>query len=154
MLGKVKKWFGIEGLKIQLVLDESYNKEEEAITGYIHMESMNEESVNNIAIKLVERYSRGRGKSKLIDEYDLGQLTLSGPIQISANEPVKIPFTLRYKLHLSPMEKMAKKNFFGAGVAALANLAKRASSVYRIEVEADVAGTKFNPFAKTEIKIS
>lgn len=153
MFKKVKKWFGIEGLKIGLVLDESYQREKGQINGIIELMSMNEEEVSHLHIKLIEKYARGRGKSRLIDEYVLGELQINQHIKIEANDIKEVPFSLKYDEVLSDMDELERRNFLFSGIAKVAKFAKKASSEFRIEVSAKVKGTKFSPFTKKLIEL-
>lgn len=154
MLKKVKKWFGIEGLKISLDLAESYERERGEIDGVIELMSMNDEEVTQMHIKLIEKYARGRGKSRLIDEYVLGELKINQDIIIRANELKEVPFTLKYNEVLSDMDEMERSNFILSGIAKVAKFAKRASSEFRVEISAKVKGTKFSPYTKETIVFS
>lgn len=152
MLGKVKKYFGIEGLKISIELAEEISKQNGVIEGFIVLNSIQAEEVKAIDLKLIEKYARGRGKTKLIDEYKMAEKTLLGPILVEAHIERKIPFSMTYNEHVSEMDMMERKNFIFAGVAKLAKFVKRANSTYRIEAQASVKGTKFNAFSKASFK--
>jgi len=154
MIGKVKKWFGIEGLKIGLILKETYKRKEGKIQGSVVMESMNDEEIISLHIKIIEKYSRGRGKSKLIDEYTMGELILDGPFYVQANEITELDFNCHIREHVSEMDMLERGNFLYSGVAKVAKFIKKASSTDRIEAEAKVKGTKFNPFAKENLEFS
>lgn len=148
MFKKVKKWFGIEGLKLGLELAESYERESGEISGVIELMSMNDEEVSHMHIKLIEKYARGRGKSRLIDEYVLGELKINQDIIIHANELKEVPFILKYNEVLSDMDEMERSNFLLSGIAKVAKFAKKASSEFRVEISAKVKGTKFSPYTK------
>ena len=67
-------------------------------------------------MKLTERYSRGRGQDKLIDEYTMGQLDgkRKSPFQ---NEIIEVPFELDFVFVQSEMDRIGiiifgKRNFF------------------------------------------
>ena len=42
--------------------------------------------IENITLKMVEKYSRGRGDNQLINEYPMGELTMNNKINIGKNE--------------------------------------------------------------------
>ncbi|MEL6925778.1 MAG: hypothetical protein AAFO94_17160, partial [Bacteroidota bacterium] len=64
MFGTVKKWLGIEGVKLELVLPEVVNEKSGEIKGQIRFFSKNEQTVTAIRVVLVEKYSRGRRSAK------------------------------------------------------------------------------------------
>ena len=153
MIGKVKKWLGIEGVKMELLFDEDTTNKKGIVSGLIRFTSMNAQVVSRIKVVLIERYSRGRGKEKLVDEYELGSLQLEEDIEVPAGEFVEVEFNLKYKLVRSEMDELEKSNFF---MSPLVKVAKRISAVkseYRVEAEAKVKGTALNPFDRKEITI-
>lgn len=153
MIGKVKKWLGIEGVKMELLFDEDATTQKGVVSGLIRFTSMNAQVVSRIKVVLIERYSRGRGKEKLVDEYELGSLQLEEDIEVPAGEFVEVEFNLKYKLVRSEMDELEKSNFF---MSPLVKVAKRISAVkseYRVEAEAKVKGTALNPFDRKEITI-
>ena len=69
MFGKVKKILGIEGVKLELIIPEKVNKESGIVTGVMKFTSLSDNNkIESIHIKMVEKYTRGRGNSKLINE--------------------------------------------------------------------------------------
>lgn len=153
MFGKVKKWLGIEGAKIELIVPEEVYKANGSVTGKVRFFSMSEQNVRSVKITLVERYTRGRRKNKLTDEYQLGEIRLEEKFMIPANEPVEIDFSLSFKIVKSEMDEMGDKNIFASGLVKTAKWINGVNSTYRIEAEADVEGVGLNPFTKKEINI-
>ena len=88
MFGKVKKWLGIEGAKIELVLPREIFESAGNIVGKVRFRSMNEQKVLSINLKLIEKYSRGRQKSRLVDEYTIGEIDLTNPFLIPDRKSV------------------------------------------------------------------
>jgi hypothetical protein len=66
MLNKVKNWFGIEGVKMDIVLPEKINAADGLFSGILVFNSMTEQEVLNVSIKMIERYGRGRGSERLV----------------------------------------------------------------------------------------
>ncbi|MDX2072480.1 MAG: sporulation protein [Haliscomenobacter sp.] len=153
MIGTVKKWLGIEGVKLELILDEDAAIQPGMVSGLIRFTSMHSQVVTKVKVVLIEKYSRGRGKEKRVDEYELGNLELQEDIEVIAGEEVDVEFTLKYKLVRSEMDELEKSNFL---MSPLVKLAKRLSAVqseYRIVAEAKVKGTALNPFDSKEVII-
>ena len=109
MLGKVKQYLGIEGIKISLEIPDIILKNSEAIEGNIVLTSKNTQTARAFRIKLIEKYSRGRRKSKLINEYDVGMIQLKKNVVVSANTTEKIPFKLPFKISDSRMDEFITK---------------------------------------------
>jgi sporulation-control protein spo0M len=153
MFGKVKKWLGIEGVKVELILPEVVYAIGGELEGQLRFHTMHTQTVTSVKVKLVERYSRGRGDAKLIDEYQLAEIDLVQDIEVPADEIVEIDFTLPFTLVKSEIEEFGSKNILFKGLAKAAQLSRNAKSVYRVEAEAQVRGTALAPFDVCEVKI-
>lgn len=148
MFGKVKKWLGIEGAKLELVVPEEIFESAGSVSGKIRFFSMSEQRVKSVKIILIERYSRGRKNNKMTDEYQLGEIILENSFVIPPNEHIEIDFTLPFKIVKSDMDEMQGKNILAAGVVKAAKWFSGVQSIYRVEAEATVEGVALNPFDK------
>lgn len=153
MIGRVKKWLGIEGVKLEIVIAPEQRRRNGKVEGRLRFQSLNAQTVTSIRIALVEKYTRGRGKEKLIDEYELGEINLKQTIEVPAEEIVEIPFTLPFKLIKSEMDEFGDRNFLYGGLARAARAIQSVRSDYRLEAEAKVKGVALNPFDKKFIKL-
>lgn len=153
MFGKVKRWLGIEGVKVELLVPDEISARSGQIEGSLRLYSMHEQTVLSIHVKVVERYKRGRRKNKLVDEYTLGEVELVRDITVPEHEAVEIDFSVPFEPMKSNMDTMEEKNVVYRGVARTAKFLKGVRSVHRIEAEARVKGTALNPFDSKEFKL-
>lgn len=153
MLGKIKKVLGIEGVKVELILSTPVDKKSQTISGDLKFTTKTKGKINKITIKLIEKYSRGRGKAKLIDEYTVAVLEMNDSFEITPEEIVEIPFSMDYEIALSEMDKMQKESILRRPIISLAKFIKQVKSEYTVVVEADVKGTTLNPFDKAIVKL-
>lgn len=153
MLGKVKLFFGIEGLKVDLEVPLAFKANDKVIQGILKLYSKSPQTINSIEIKLVETYHRGRGHEKRTNDYIWGRIALNEPLEIPANGEKIIDFRLPVEPQLSSIEKMAGKSAVHNKIAGFARLLKNAKSVFHIEVSTKVEGTALNPGIKKEIKL-
>jgi hypothetical protein len=153
MFKKVKKWLGIEGVKLELVLPEKVKEDAGFLEGKIRFLSMNEQSVHYIKIVLVERFSRGRKKEKMTDEYQLGEITLNKEIHIPKEEPIEINFKLPFQMVKSEMDELEDKNFIFSGLVKVAKKLRSVESEFYVQAEAKAKGTALDPFDKQKIEI-
>ena len=153
MIGRVKKWLGIEGVKLEIVVAPDHRRRNGKVEGRIRFQSLNAQTVTSIRIALVEKYTRGRGKEKLIDEYELGEVSLKQTIEVPAEEIVEVPFSLPFKVIKSDMDEFGDRNFIYGGLARAAKAIQAVRSDYRVEAEAKVKGVALNPFDKKFIKL-
>lgn len=153
MIGRVKKWLGIEGVKLELILEEEAAAQPGMVSGLIRFTSMHSQIVTKVKVVLIEKYSRGRGKEKLVDEYELGAIELHEEVEVPAGEEVDVEFTLSYKLVRSEMDELEKRNFLLSPFVKVAKKISAVKSDYRLEAEAKVKGTALNPFDRKDITI-
>jgi hypothetical protein len=147
MFGKVKKILGIEGVKLELILPDKVSAETGIITGIIKLTSLSDNNIiEGIQLRMVEKYSRGRGDSKLINEYPMGELIKKDVIQISKNDIIEVPFEMEFVHVKSEMDKLGEGNFFTRGLVGLAKKARGVKSEYTLRAEANIKGTTLNPF--------
>ena len=151
MFGRVKKWFGIESLKMKLDVLEAYPRKVETVNGQLEFTSKHPETVLYIKIKLIERYERGRGENKKIDEYQLGEWIYDEQFEVDDDKPKVLLFKIPFQFLNSPIEKVGNSNIIGKGIMNIAKAMKAAKSEFRIEAEAVIEGSKVNPFDKAKI---
>ncbi|MCP3928701.1 MAG: sporulation protein [Bacteroidetes bacterium] len=153
MFGKVKKILGIEGVKIELELPEEVHAKDEEVVGKIVFYSMNSQVVKSIEVKLIEKYSRGRKKEKLTDDYEIASITLDERIEVPADEALEIDFVLPFSLVKSEMDEFQGRNFLFRGLGKIAKKISAVKSEYRIEAEAKVEGTLLHPSDSMGIRV-
>lgn len=151
MFDKVKQWFGIEGIKVELLLPEAASIKGGIVKGQLQFTSMTAQTVQGIKLKLVEIYTRGRRSNKVTSEYELGEVTIFESFDVPAELPILIDFELPFELLKSEIDEMADKNFVFGGVAKLAKMTRGVNSEYRVDCEVDVKGTRLSPFDKKMI---
>ena len=153
MFGKVKRWLGIEGVKIEMILPDEVSAASGVIEGKLKFESMHLQTVTKIRLTLTEKYIRGRWKNKLTDQYKIGEIELSEDIEVPAHEVIMMDFELPFTVIKSEMDELGDKNFVFKKLVDAAKTLKNVKSEYYLEAEAAVRGTALSPFDKQLIKI-
>ncbi len=154
MFGKVKKILGIEGVKLELIIPEEASKDSGIVTGFVKFTSLSDDNlIQGIQIQLIEKYTRGRGDGKLINEYTMGELIKKEDISISKNDVIEVPFELDFVFIKSEMDKMEENNIFTRALVKLAKKAKGVQSEYSIRAEAKIKGTTLSPIDQKNIKL-
>lgn len=147
MFGAVKKVLGIEGVKMELILADKINKNAGVVSGIIKFTSLSDGNIlESITLTMVEKYSRGRGDARLINEYPMGQLIKKENISISKNDIIEIPFEMEFVHVKSEMDKMEENNIFAKGLIKIAKKFRNVSSEFSLRAEAKIKGTTLNPF--------
>ena len=101
MFGKVKRWLGIEGVKVTLILPEAVAGAGGVLNGQLKFETMHPQTVEKIRIHMMEKYTRGRWKNKLADLYKIGEIELDEDIEVPADTPIIIDFELPFTISKS-----------------------------------------------------
>lgn len=147
MFGKVKKILGIEGVKLELIIPPKVESETGIITGFVKLTSLSDNNtIEKVHLKMIEKYTRGRKDNKLINEYLMGETTLREKISISKNDIIEIPFTLDFVFVKSEMDKLQESNFLSKGIINLAKKLRGVKSEFSVKAEATVKGTTLLPF--------
>ena len=153
MLNKVKKWLGIEGVKLDLVLPDEVDRRKGTLNGKIRLSSMQAQRVTGIRVVMVERYARGRKTDKHIDDYEMGTLQINETYEVPAEGQVELKFSLPFSLVESEMDSLQRSNFLTGGLIRVLKYAEGVQSTYRVEAEALVEGVALNPFDKKEVTL-
>ncbi|MEL6720199.1 MAG: sporulation protein [Bacteroidota bacterium] len=153
MFGRVKRYLGIEGVKVEVEVPEEVAAYKGEVEGKVSFISMNKQTVTQIKVKMIEKYTRGRGKDKKIDEYELGTIEMKKNIEITPEKAVEVEFVLPFQMIRSEVEEFANKNIIFKSIANVVNLAYAAKSEYFIIAEAKVKGTALPPFQKKNINL-
>ena len=149
MLGKVKQWLGIEGVKLELLLPPDFSPQQGSLSGRVRLSSKHTQTVSAIKIVLVEKYSRGKDASQLVDEYELGRQVVTDLIEVpGGGVSVEVNFRVVFAPLPAPMDEFGDKNPLFGGIAWAAKKLRGVKSEYRIEAEAQVQGVGLNPFDK------
>lgn len=154
MFGNVKKILGIEGVKLELSVADEVKKEAGIISGIIKLTSLSDNNLlESISIQMIEKYSRGRGDSRLINEYPMGNLVKKEKISIAKNDIIEIPFEMEFVYVQSEMDKIEDSNFMAKGLVKLAKKLRNVSSEYSLRAEAKIKGTTLSPFDVKAVKL-
>ena len=153
MIGKVKKWLGIEGVKLELDLPETIQRDGEMLYGKIRFTSLHAQTISAFKVVLIEKYSRGRQDDKLTDEYELGQVNVDKIIEVPAEGSVEVSFQLPFRVTNSEMDDMEDSNIFSGLLVKAVKFYENVDSNFRVEAEATIDGVALNPFDKKAIEL-
>lgn len=151
MIGKLKKFFGIEGVKLELLIPEAVSVRQGMIEGRIRFYSMNTQEVSYLKLAMVERYTRGRGEERKVDDYEIGSASIELNLTIPAEAPIEVDFQLPFQIVKSDMDEWGERNLLLKGIANAAKYVSKVNSTYTVVAEAKVKGTALNPFDKKKI---
>jgi hypothetical protein len=151
MFGQVKKWLGFDSVKIKIKPLEVYPYKIETVNSELEFTANAPALVTYVKVKLIERYTRGRGENQKIDEYLLGEWISDVAIEIDGTNPTTIFFKLHFKFHHSNLAQLEHSNLIGKGIATVFKTIKAAKSDYRLEAQCLVEGSSKNPEDKVKV---
>ena len=151
MFGQVKKWLGFDSVKIKIKPLEVYPYKIETVNAELEFTANAPALVTYVKVKLIERYTRGRGENQKIDEYLLGEWTSDEEIEIDGKNPRVIFFKLPFAFQHSNIEKLEHSNLIGKGIATVFKTIKAAKSDYRLEAQCLVEDSSKNPEDKIKV---
>lgn len=146
MLKKLKNMFGIDGVKVSISAPDKLLLNGEPLNFVLNVSSKSDLVLDHVSIKLIEKYKRGWGDAKLIDEYVLYESVEELDMLIASDEILSAPLKVYFDYNKSEIERLGEKTLLKPFVK-LAMLAKRVKSTFRLEVTAKVKGVKMNPLA-------
>jgi hypothetical protein len=147
MIGKIKRWLNIEGLKISIETQEFLLLKSGEISGVLCLQSLRPQQINRIQITLREIYHRGRGDSKRIDTYQIGENVINEPFLLGVEEEIRIPFTMQFSRDRSSIERFGDRNLFSGVLAKGIHFLNATRSAYELEVIAQCPGVAVPPRA-------
>ena len=152
MFSKIKHFFGIESVKIKLLIPEN-QPTPGVIIGKVAFTSMSQQKVDSLTITLQEHYTKGRKKKKEKQTFELGTITLDRSFDVPAGKTIKIAFKLHYTKMHSEMDTLADSNILMKGVSKAAKKLGNIQSEYELLAEASVKGAGLDPFDKVVLVI-
>ena len=126
----------------------------ERLQGTLNLQSTNPQTGTGIPVVLIERYSRGRGEERLVDEYELGRTELNEVFEVEPDTVVERSFKLSFEPLRSEVDNWGDRNIFNRQFAKAARWMRNADSQYRVEAEAKVKGVALNPFDKKVVELN
>ena len=122
------------------------------LPGRLTVATMRPQTVRALTLRLTERYTRGRGDHRRIDDYLLGELELDRAFSLAAREQVTIPFVLGFAERPNRLqEQLAPLPILGGLVRRAAHLANGVESVYTLTALASVAGVALDPVCAVQL---
>ena len=138
MFGNFKRWLGFSEVKMRISALEVYPIDVNTINAELLFSAKGAASIEAIRLRLIERYERGRGDNKQIDEYILGEKLIEEPLHLENGQDFSLFFKLPFQFQLSNMDRLERSNVLGKSLAGFAKSLKSAKSTYRIEAVAQL----------------
>lgn len=141
---KVKQFFGIGGVKLELQVNPAYSKKEGLIQGKVNVTTKSPQTIKEIKLKLEEVWQTGRGEQKTSKTFELGTSSIPG-FSIQPGESKLIDFTLPFHTLKSEADRLKEKGGFVGSLGKLEAFTNAEKSSYSLIASAETQGTAFSP---------
>ena len=92
-LSSVKNKLGIGGVKVVLEIPGQVEKSKNTLNGKVVMTTKSDQFIIDLTVKLIEKYTTGRGDEKSTKEFDMGVIKIPCNFDIKTGETKEVPFT-------------------------------------------------------------
>ena len=150
---KVKDKLGIGGVKIAINAPGQISKDEGKVTGQFTLTTKSDQDVKTMEVKLIEKYSTGRGEDKTTNEFTLGRQNFNEGFSIKEGEEKTFDFDFPFELLKSKNDKLKDAGGAIGAIGSVGKFANNEKSSYEIEVEVDVAAAALDPSESVNVKI-
>lgn len=132
MIDRVKKFFGIEGIKVEMSIDTPVPLSTGVINGTLSIEGLRNELITEVNFELHETYTQGRFKSKKTERFLVEEIEIPLNLIISAGEKRVHPFSIQFDPIKSSIDRWGEKNLLTKGIASIAKFSKGVKSQYQL----------------------
>ncbi len=144
-MAKVKQWFGIGGVDVQLQCENQIAKQAGVVNGAITLSSKSDLHVLTLDVKMIEEFTTGRGDDEETKELELGTMRLAGAFDIKAGETKTVQFQLPFAELKSNADELKERGGALGALGAMAKFANAESSEFFVVADCDVKGTALDP---------
>lgn len=148
---KIKNKLGIGGVKIQIDIPNKYSKAEGMATGKFTLTTKSDQEITSMDVKLIEKYTTGRGDSAKTKEFTLGSLKFNDQFAIKTGENKTFEFDFPFEVKQSTNDQLKEKGGAMGAVGSLGKFAKGEKSEYVIDVSVDVKAAALDPTEEKEV---
>ncbi len=145
MIDRVKKFFGIEGIKVEMFINEPTTLTEGVVHGTLSIEGLRNELITEVSFELYEIYTTGYFKSKKTEQFLVEEIKIPLNLIISAGEKRVQAFRIPFDPIKSVIDRWGEKNFITKGISSIAKLSKGVKSSYLLTAVVKSKGTGLHP---------
>jgi hypothetical protein len=149
----IKNKLGIGGVKVVLEVPGQVEKSKNSFDGKVILTTKSDQYITDLTVKLIEKYTTGRGEEKKTKEYELGVVKTPCNFDIKTGETKEIPFTLNFQILKSGNDELKEKGGVMGGIGKLGAFANNEKSEYSVIATADVKSAALDPNDIKDIKL-
>ncbi len=149
----LKNKLGIGGVKVVLQVPGQVEKSAGTFDGKVTLTTKSDQQVIDLTMKLIEKYTTGRGEEKKTKEFTLGEVKIPCNFDIKTGETKEVPFTLNFTILKSTNDELKEKGGVMGGLGKLGSFASNEKSEYSVIASADVKSAALDPNDIKDIKL-
>ena len=158
MLGRVKDYLGVEGVRLGLALvGEPQRADGIAGRGTLRAEltlsTLRAQRVTRLEVTLTEVYRWGRGDTQRIESFELGRFAEACLLDLEPGQDLVLPFELRFAERRSNVDELGARHALLRPLVGLARLGIGAASEYTLQARAKVTRVALDPVATLAVEL-
>jgi hypothetical protein len=150
---KVKQFFGAGTIKVELSAPPQVAKTAGHLPGRIALTALSDQHVLDVTVKLVERWSTGRGEEKTEKEFELGKVTVAQAFDMKQGESRSFEFVLPFQPIKSNADQLMERGGALGMLGKAGAFAAAEKSTYKVSAIADVKGAALDPSDDKNIQL-
>ena len=149
----IKNKLGIGGVKISINVPGQISIEGGKVAGKFTLTSKSDQEISEMEVKLIEKYTTGRGEDKTTNEFTLGNQKFNKMITIKSGNSLEHAFDFDFNMLKSNNDELAAKGGLVGGIGKLGKFASNEKSEYWVSVDVDVKAAVLDPSEEVNIKL-
>lgn len=150
---KIKSKLGIGGVKIQIEAPGQISIEVGQVKGKFILTTKSDQDIVSMDVKLIERFTTGRGDNAKTKEFTLGQQNYAESFSIKTGETPTYEFDFPFELLKSSSDELKEKGGAMGAIGSLGKFTKNEKSEYVIDVSVDVKAAALDPTEEVDVKL-
>lgn len=150
MISSIKKLFGLDEFRVELLCSDRVDLQSKSIQGAIKIKSIKEHILYRLEMQLIEQFKKGRGENKEESEFVWALDSKELDIYLPPNEFIIVPFNLNFEPVLSNMDKLGNNLILSAPVK-VAKMIKGVHSHLRLDIKCCIRGLEKSPIISKKL---
>ena len=151
-MSRIKKFLGIEGVKVNFDETTQIDLKAGEVSGKLLIKSKVPSLIKSIHIQVIEKYQRGNKNNQRISEYILfSKIILPKSLSVDREKVLEIPFVYPIYRHKSEMDLLEESNFLLKPLVGIAKKLYQVKSNYSITATLQIEGSGVKPFANKNL---
>jgi hypothetical protein len=148
-MSRIKKFFGIEGVKVSFSEETTINLKENKVSGELVIKSKAPSIITSIDFKVIEQYQRGSKEELRSSEFVLFHKTIFPKnLTVTQEKSLEIPFNYKILSNKSEMDLLEERHKILSPFIGIAKKLYSVKSTYLITATLQIEGSGIQPFTK------